>query len=152
MYQPIYCTINDGIGTRSSHSCRGRVNGVNFWANSEFGEVCNVHVRSDGCLPKKDEYEAKEKIKLWTEKDNAKKVKEWQLKLSEREKYNKLQEAEESVSLSIRLHGCPKLKMIDLDGCDISVADLEVIREIVNRKMMKDVKKMLIAHKCADEI
>ena len=41
-YQPLYATITDTNGIRSSHSLRSRVEWLNLWLNSFFGTVMRV--------------------------------------------------------------------------------------------------------------
>ena len=71
-YQPLYATVGDTNGTRGTHSLRSRVEWINFWLNSHFGTVLNVSASSEGRLPKKDVWEAEQKIDYWTKQENKK--------------------------------------------------------------------------------
>jgi len=46
-YQPLYATLTDENGTRSSHSLRKKVNWITFWLNSKIGEVLTLHSSFD---------------------------------------------------------------------------------------------------------
>jgi hypothetical protein len=86
-YQPLYGTMNDGVGERSTHSCRGRVDSISFWLNSEFGEVMKVQSDTTGDMTSKSFQRIEEcKEKLEQFKDKPKKVAEWTAKREEAEK------------------------------------------------------------------
>jgi len=46
-YQPLYATVTDVNGTRSSYSCRKKVNWIKIWLNSKLGEVLEVYSHFD---------------------------------------------------------------------------------------------------------
>jgi len=42
-YQPLYATISEINGERSTHTCRKKVKWINGWLNSDKGEVMKWH-------------------------------------------------------------------------------------------------------------
>ena len=46
-YQPLYATITDINGTRSSYSCRKKVKWIDIWLNSKIGEVLEIRSSFD---------------------------------------------------------------------------------------------------------
>jgi len=127
-YQPLYAEISDTNATRHTTSLRSRVEWIDFNLNSHFGKVLIVSASSKGNLPKADDYEAEQKIKLWTEKENLKKVEAWKLKLKERKEFNLIQESQESVEINIepKLDN-PKFKFI-IHGIEITKEKLEKLK------------------------
>jgi len=127
-YQPLYATVTDCNGTRGTHSLRNRVEWVNIWVNSHFGDVLRADISSTGSLDKKDTYEAEQKIKEWQKKGNSKKVKQWKQKLKERQEFNKEQEAKESVIVNINIEENPKFN-VSINGIHFKPADLKLLQQ-----------------------
>ncbi len=134
-YQPLYATISDTNATRHTTSLRSRVEWINFWLNSHFGSVLKVSADSQGSAETKDTYEAEQKIKMWEEKSNLKKVDLWKRKLQEREEYNKEEEKKENVFIDIDLQDNPKYTFC-INGITIKASDLKLLAEFKKKDFL----------------
>ena len=145
-YQPLYAKIDDGIGTEHTHSCRGKVDNIYFWLNSQFGEVMRIYANSDGSLTEKSHnriYVCKNRIKQFQETGNLKKIEEWENKLKLAEQEYQTKEKWEKVVVKIDIADNPKF-MIDFGGVEINLI-LRAIKD--NPKIVEELKALIVLHK-----
>lgn len=146
-YQDIYLTCGDDIQGETGHSSsrRGKVERVYAEINTLWGSVADISCRIN-VEDRKDESYVKSKLSFWKEKNNPKKVKQWEEKLKETIAYNIAQESDEYVTLEVSpAWDIKQLQLqISLGGWEevkVTKEDLKLI-QLIKQKDPEAIKKL----------
>jgi len=157
-YQPLFGSIHDRIGTRTSHSRRGVITEIRYNLNSHFGDVISVASSSDG----KGDIdrignrlrECEEKAQKW--KDNPRKLGYWEECLKQtRAKWTE-EDKKIGVHTSISIENNPKMLFaITTNKIGINIKDGNIVFNNTATDALKQIKEDIeqeIAKRCAEQL
>jgi hypothetical protein len=140
-YQDIYVEMDSDIlkkpkGSGSQHGMNKR---ISLDINSVWCHVGYVRVTTSGKQFKMDESAAWERIRHFSDLGNAKKVKEWELKLQERGLFNEEASKKEWVRVNIDIGDHPKVEAV-INGVNINHSSLYMVNLVQNQKYKELIK------------
>jgi len=153
MWQPIFATMDDskGCGKLQTRSLRGLVYNINFWINSEIGEVGRINVDIDN----RTDYDfnrhnhCKDRLAFFTLRDNKKKIEYWKTQLKICEEL-KAEEDKRKVRCYLSLNDKTKMQL-EFNGLVIDNKVKEVLNLLKMTENIEIAKDLLLRHlKCLE--